>query len=95
MTEEVPVPVLGPAPPTLRELEVFLAYVDHSTASAAGPALGITPGTVKETMRVLYAKIGARSKMHAALILWPVLGDQYKVPGPFRERRLGMERRRG
>ena len=95
MKEEAAVPVLGPPPPTLRELEVFLAYVEHATATAAGPALGITPGTVKETMRGLYAKIGARSKMHAALILWPVLGEHYKVPGPSIDRRLGMERRRG
>lgn len=82
---------------TLREIEVFLALVEHASAKQAAAALGITVRTVKNHLSNLYAKVGAEHMTHAAWLLWPMLKDAYVLPGQKRgpaDRRTGYERRR-
>jgi DNA-binding CsgD family transcriptional regulator len=95
---DLPAAVLQTETPTLRELEVFLACVELGHAASVADELGIGKQTVKNHLRSLYAKVGAHSKEHAAILLWPVLGEAYVIPGRpsgAPDRRLGRERRGG
>jgi FixJ family two-component response regulator len=80
--------------PTLRELEVFLAVVDAGDEHLAGTRLGIGRRTVRNHLQSLYAKVGARSRPHAAWLLWPVLGEAFAPRRGRSDRRLGRDRRR-
>lgn len=66
-------------PPTRRDLEALLAVVEHSTVEAAAHALGIGRDGLKARLSVLYERIGAENRPHAAWLLWPALGDRYRV----------------
>lgn len=91
--------VRGVAPsfsnPTLRELEVMAAVVNAGSIKGAALAMGLTYDTIKNHLRSLYDRIGAHHRPHAAVILWPVLGEVYCLPDTALrpERRLGHERR--
>ena len=81
--------------PTLRELEVLLAIIDHGTNKEVGAVLGISEQTVKNHVACLMKRNHANHRTHLIWLFWPILRDAYPSlrRGPV-ERRLGYERRR-
>lgn len=71
-------------PPTISEIEAFLAVVELGSPAAAR-ALGLSKRTVGNKLHELQRRIGARSRAHAAWLLYPELADRYVLPG---DRRL-------
>jgi DNA-binding NarL/FixJ family response regulator len=57
-------------PVTLRELEVFTAYCQADNTDEAAEALHISPQTVKNTLTVLYRKLGVKNGHQLAWKLW-------------------------
>jgi DNA-binding NarL/FixJ family response regulator len=57
-------------PVTLRELEVFTAYCQADNMEAAAETLHISPQTVKNTLTVLYRKLGVKNGHQLAWKLW-------------------------
>ena len=85
--------------PTLREIEIFLALLEHSTIQATAAALGIHEQTLKNHVGSVIARLGARNRTHATWLLWPVLKDAFDAAPtwanrfPCRDRRAGYQRR--
>lgn len=91
--------LVGTGNPTLREIEVLIAIVDHAGNDQAAAALGITVQTVKNHLSSVMQRLGASTRTHAVVLMWPVLKDAWPEPpkvwragGP--DRRAGYERRR-
>jgi DNA-binding CsgD family transcriptional regulator len=55
-------------PPTNREIEILMASARYGERGAA-LRLGIAEQTVRNTLTVLYRKLGARGMAHAVLII--------------------------
>jgi DNA-binding NarL/FixJ family response regulator len=53
---------------TRREVEILLCATRYGIRGAS-QELGLAPQTVKNTLQVVYTKLGARSMAHAILIL--------------------------
>jgi DNA-binding CsgD family transcriptional regulator len=78
----------NPTAPTARDVEVFLAVVELPSLEVAAETLGISRTTVVHHLEILYARIGAKTRAHAAWLLYPLLGDRYVLPGDRALRRV-------
>jgi DNA-binding NarL/FixJ family response regulator len=86
-----PVPATRQSPPmnpTLGELEILLAYIEYGCGGAA-TALGLSVSTVKNTLKTLRWRVGAKSTTHAVYILWPVIRGYWDEPRVRDRRRSG------
>jgi len=79
--------------PTAAELTALIESVNCAGLKPAATHLGVRDQTIKNLLKRLYGKIGARSRPHAVALLWPVISEQ--VLPPRQDRRLGYQRRRG
>jgi hypothetical protein len=75
----------APTAPSARNLDVFLAVVEHSSLAAAGHALRppLSARTVRWHLATLYDRLGVSgpdARTRAAVILWPILRDRYRLP---------------
>lgn len=62
--------------PTAMQLTCLIESVNRASDRAAAEALGISYQTMKNHISELYARVGAQSRAHAVVLLWPVIGDQ-------------------
>ena len=74
--------------PTPAEIAALLAVIEYPSLEAAADRLGLKSATVRNQLADLYHRIGARTRPHAAWLLWPQLGTSYVLPGDARRRRV-------
>jgi len=79
--------------PTAAELTALIESVNSGGVKSAATELGVEYQTVKNLLKRLYGRVGAKSRPHAVALLWPVIGEQLLPPR--HDRRLGYQRRRG
>lgn len=84
-----------PFNPTLSQIEVLIAVVEHGSNKAVAHALGLSQQTIKNYMAHILWRLQAKSRTHAVLIMWPVLVDAFPMfPEPPKMSRTGWVRRK-
>lgn len=68
-----------PMNPTLAQLEILIAVVEHGSNKGVAHALGVSEQTIKNHMNQILWRIQAKSRTHAVIIMWPVLIDAFPM----------------